>query len=74
MADPDLQIRVGGGGRGGGGGVVGIPDPEKKGGGPGLPKKFFSPFGPHFARKIRGGRAGRPGSATERVLTYNSLY
>ena len=49
MADPDLQIRVGGGG------VVGIPDPEKKAGGPGLPKKFFSPFGPHFARKIRGG-------------------
>ena len=36
----------------GGGGGVGIPDPEKKGGGPGLP------FGPHFARKIRGG--GRP--------------
>ena len=54
--------------------MVGIPDPEKKGGGPGLPKKIFSPFGPHFARKIRGGGAGRPGSATERVLTYNSLY
>ena len=51
MADPDLQIRVGGG-------VVGIPDPEKKAGGPGLPKKFFSPFGPHFARKIRGGGGG----------------
>ena len=47
MADPDLQIRGGGGG-----GVVGIPDPEKKGGGPGLP------FGPHFAGKIReGGQA-----------------
>ena len=43
---------------GGGGGVVGIPDPEKKAGGPGLPKKFFSPFGPHFARKIRGGGGG----------------
>ena len=56
MADPDLQIRVGAGG------VVGIPDPEKKAGGPGLPKKFFSPFGPHFARKIRGGggEGGRP--------------
>ena len=47
--------------KGGGGGVVGIPDPEKKAGGPGLPKKFFSPFGPHFARKIRGGgEGGRP--------------
>ena len=40
--------------------MVGIPDPEKKGGGPGLPKKIFSPFGPHFARKIRGGGGGRP--------------
>ena len=49
VADPDLQIRVGGGGG------VGIPDPEKKAGGPGLPKKFFSPFGPHF-----GGGGGRP--------------
>ena len=50
MADPDLQMRGGGGGGG-------IPDPEKKGGGPGLPKKIFSPYGPHFARKIRGGQA-----------------
>ena len=59
---------------GGGGGGGWDPDPEKKGGGPGLPQKNFSPFGPHFARKIRGEGAGRPGSATERVLTYNSLY
>ena len=52
-------------------------DPEKKGGA-GLPKSFFRPFGPHFGPKIRGGGVGRPGpspgSATERVLTYNSLY
>ena len=71
MADPDLQIR-------GRGGVGGNPDPEKKGEGPGLPKKFFPPFGPHFAGKMGGGGAGRPGpspgSAAERVLTYNSLY
>ena len=44
----------------GGGGGGGIPDPEKKGGGPGLPKKNFSPFGPHFARKIRGGACRPP--------------
>ena len=45
MADPDLQIRVGGGGGGG------HPDPEI--GGPGL-KKFFPLFGPQFGLKIRG--------------------
>ena len=39
----------GGGGEGGG-----QPDPEISGG-PGLQKKFFLLFGPHFGLKIRGG-------------------
>ena len=53
VADPDLQI-----GGGGGGGVH--PDPEI-GGGARPPKTFFfRPFGPHFGRKIRGGRAPGP--------------
>ena len=54
VADPDLQIRRGGSGH---------PHPERRGG-TGLQTNFFPPFGPHFARKVRGG--GRPpGSATE---------
>ena len=52
MADPDFHIRGGGGG---GGGEVGSghPDPKNKAGR--TPKKFFRPFGPQFALKIRGG-------------------
>ena len=50
VADPDLQIRGGGGG--------GHPDPEISRGAQ-SPKKFFRLFGPHFDRKIRGGRAPR---------------
>ena len=40
----------------------GHPDPEIRGGGggSGLPKKLFRPFGPQFGLKIRGG--GPPGS------------
>ena len=49
MADPDLQIRRGGSGH---------PHPERRGG-TGLQTNFFPPFGPHFARKVRGG-AGPP--------------
>ena len=45
VADPDLQMRGGGG----------HPDPRDNGGGAGLQKDFFLPFGPHFSRKIRGG-------------------
>ena len=55
MADPDFHIRGGGGG----GGEVGSghPDPKNKAGR--TPKKFFRPFGPQFALKIRdGGGAG----------------
>ena len=37
MADPDLQIRE----EGGGGEEGGHPDPEIRGAGTGLPKKFF---------------------------------
>ena len=44
VADPDLQMRGGG-----------HPDPRDNGGGAGLRKDFFLPFGPHFSRKIRGG-------------------
>ena len=39
MADPDLQIRVGGGGGGWGAVIQTLRD----GGGPGLPKTFFRP-------------------------------
>ena len=46
MADPDLQIRMGGGGGGGG-----HPDPEIR---------FFRPLRPQFSLKISGG--GPPGS------------
>ena len=45
VADPDLQIRRGGSGH---------PHPERRGG-TGLQTNFFPPFGPHFARKVRGG-------------------
>ena len=51
MADPDLQIRGG------------HPDPGISGG-PGLPKKFFWPFGPRFGKKNGGGGVVlSPGSA-----------
>ena len=50
MADPDLQMGGGGGGAG-----AGHPDPEIRGGGPGLQNIFFSPFGPQSGLKIRGG-------------------
>ena len=45
-----------GGGRGGGG----HSDPEIRGGGPGLKKKIFRPFGPHFSLKKRGSGARGP--------------
>ena len=46
LADPDLQIRVGGS----------HLDPEiRGGGGRRLKKNFFRPFGPQFGLKIRGG-------------------
>ena len=51
MPDPDLQIR-GGVGWGGGGGWSSRP--LDKGGGAGLQKKFFRPFGSQFGLKIRG--------------------
>ena len=50
VADPDLQIRRGGSGH---------PHPERRGG-TGLQTNFFPPFGPHFARKVRGGGPGPP--------------
>ena len=53
MADPYLQIR-GWGGWGGG-----HADPEiRAGGGGGLTKKFFRPFGPQFGPKIKAGGSG----------------
>ena len=55
VADPDVQIR----GEGAGAGAGGHPDPEIRGGGGSLPKKFFRPFKPQFGLKIRGG--GPPG-------------
>ena len=62
VPDPDLEMR------GGGGGPV-IQTLRK--GGPGLEKKFFRHFGPHFGGKIRGdpGPPGpSPGSATVKSL------
>ena len=50
MADPDLQIRWGAG-------VV--IQTLSLGGGGGLQKSSFRPFGSHFGRKIRGGRPPR---------------
>ena len=52
VADRDLQIR----GRGG------HPDPEIRGGGGGLKKNLFRPFGPQFGLKIRGA-GGPPGTS-----------
>ena len=40
---------------------AGHPVPEIGGGG--SPKKYFPPFGPHFGRKIRGGRPPGPSLA-----------
>ena len=63
MPDQDLEIR------GGGGGVRSSRSLKK--GGPGLEKKFFRHFGPHFGGKIRGdpGPPGpSPGSATVKSL------
>ena len=54
VADPDLQIVVGGGG------VGGHLDPEIRGK-PGLKKFFFRPYGPQFGLKLRGKGGGSPG-------------
>jgi len=51
VADPDLQIRGG----------PSHPDPEIGGGG-GIQKKLFWPFGPQFGLKTRGG-PGPPGTS-----------
>ena len=68
VADPGVQIR----GEGAGAGAGGHPDPEIRGGGGSLPKKFFRPFKPQFGLKIRGG--GPPGpspkSATAQRLPW----
>ena len=48
VADPDLQIKGGGGG---------LPNPEIRGEGANLQKKFFRPFVPQFRLKIRGHQA-----------------
>ena len=68
VADPDVQIR----GEGAGAGAGGHQDPEIRGGGGRLPKKFFRPFKPQFGLKIRGG--GPPGpspkSATAQRLPW----
>ena len=45
-------------GEGGGGGDC-LSRPLDKGGGAGLPPKFFRPFRPHFGPKIRGNLASR---------------
>ena len=47
MPDPDLEIRGGGGGRS-------YRPLDKGGGGAGLHKKIFLPFGPQFDLKLRG--------------------
>ena len=46
VPDPDLEIRDGGQ----------SSRPLGKGGGGGLQKNFFSPFGPQFGLKLSGGR------------------
>ena len=58
VADSELQIR----------GEPGHTDPEIKGGGggDGLKKKMFQPFGPQFGLTIRGGGPS-PGSTTAKV-------
>ena len=48
VADPDFQRR----GAGGGGGSH--LDPQIRGGGGGLQKKYFRPFRPQFGLKIKG--------------------
>ena len=65
MADPDLQIGGGGGGARGGAGA-GHPDPEIRGGGPGLQNIFFALRASVWSKnKGGGGLAPSPGSATE---------
>ena len=55
MPDPDVKN----GGGGGGGWGKGLSRPLDKGM-PGLPKKCFQPFGPHFGpKRERGGQGPR---------------
>ena len=60
VPDPDLEIRRG----------AWSSRPLDKGGGGGLPKKIFWPFGPQFDLKISagGGEGGEAGSATTHLL------
>ena len=39
------------------------PEHQIRGGGGGSYKKFFTPLGPHFGPKIRGGHVGAPRAA-----------
>ena len=56
MADPDLQVEVGGS----------HPDPEIRGAS--LKKNYFQPFRHQFGLKIIGGPGPSPGSATESLV------
>ena len=47
---------------------------KKKGGGGGLKKSFFRPFGPHFGRKIRGGRLEPPRAPPLDTLSAQRIY
>ena len=62
MADPDLHIRGEGGGRGGEEG--GHPDPEIRGAGTGLQKKFF------FWSKNKGEARAPPGPSPRSATVY----
>ena len=63
VADPDLQIRMGG--RVGGGGGGGHPDPKIRGSR--SENNVFQPFGPQFSLKIKGEPSG---AAAPRSLSW----
>ena len=58
VADPDLQMGVGGGG--GRAGCGRSSRPGDKGGGPSKKTKSFRSFGPHFGLEVTGEGSGPP--------------